>query len=119
MNRYRKASARLLLAVFLSMTVLQCTHIHGYHAGVACAACEHHIVHAAHLSVGDTGVDSCVLCQFLHLPYLIPAVWVLAAVLFVGARCCRRVYPTVCLCVNDCRMSRAPPYDRVCDNGFH
>lgn len=70
----RKASAMVLLAVFLSMLFAVSLHRHPETADAAseetCADCEHHVRHAGHLSATTVHLHHCVLCQLQSTPYV-------------------------------------------------
>lgn len=68
----RRLASWLLLSVFVPMMVL--TSLHRHHVAtdtaVACVDCAHHVHHSGHLTVGDTSIDNCLLCQFSGTPYV-------------------------------------------------
>lgn len=77
----RTLSARLLLAVFLSLLLLSVLHVH--HAvdvaGGSCQECVDHQRHDGHIGVAVAGMHGCVLCAMVSLPFVAAAV--VAAVL--------------------------------------
>jgi len=108
----RRFSAWLLLAVFVPMMVLSGLHVHDYAPAqdAECEQCAQHIRHDGHFCVQPTGVDDCVLCQFLSLQFLFPAV--AAFVLFAAAVRIPRSFSVarVQLGVWDAVSARAPPF---------
>lgn len=72
----RRLAARLLLAVFLPMLLLASVHHHDLAVVVedtTCYACQHHLHHNGHLTAEAQHISTCMLCQFLSLPFLTPS----------------------------------------------
>ena len=71
MRQFRQTSSCILLAVFLSMIMMQVSHVHrDMGADEVCTDCLHHVNHDSHLSTASFSIDNCVLCQFAGVPYL-------------------------------------------------
>lgn len=70
----REISAWLLLAVFLPVLALSSVHVHSHTdlTTAECADCLNHSCHG-HLTVMDSPLHQCVLCQFLTLSYVAAA----------------------------------------------
>jgi len=110
--RKRVFVGRVLLAIFVSMTLLSSLHVHEMSAlaSAECVECAHHVSHAGHLSTASHGIDSCVLCQFIGLPMIVCA----AVTLVLLVRAAKVVQPVRVSRV--CRRSvavlslRAPPF---------
>ena len=67
----RKISAFILSAVFLPALVASSVHRHhpdGHEGTVECVDCHHQ---SGHLASGAQGLDECLLCQFLGLPFIV------------------------------------------------
>ena len=71
MDHIRTALAVLLLAVVLPMTLVLPFHHHEEEESsrVSCDLCTHHQPHNGHLSA-ESGIDTCLICQFLGNGYL-------------------------------------------------
>ena len=72
----RKASALVLLTLYVSILLFSCLHIHSesFFAANECEQCVHHLPHSGHLTAGDGLQHVCLLCQFLSLHYVAAAV---------------------------------------------
>ena len=71
MELRRRIISILLLAVFLPALLASSLHRHHHdsHEGaVECVDCHHQ---SGHLASGAQGLDECLLCQFLGLPFII------------------------------------------------
>ena len=71
MELKRRIISILLLAVFLPALVASSVHRHhpdGHEGTVECVDCHHQ---SGHLATGAQGLDECLLCQFLGLPFVI------------------------------------------------
>ena len=69
--RYRQIAAHTLLAVFLSMMLMQASHVHHDVGHIdVCTDCLHHVNHDSHFSTASFSIDNCVLCQFAGIPFL-------------------------------------------------
>ena len=110
-TRQRRMAARFLLLVFATMLLLASVHHHETEASSAlCEECVHHQPHGGHLQASPTGVDNCVLCQFLSLSYVASlAVGLVVIVSFLSAALpcqqafCQQQYAAQ-------RIPRAPPF---------
>lgn len=113
----RKATKRhiaswVLLAVFLPMMVFSSLHVHsnGQCSEVQCAECVNHMPHSGHFMAQDSPMHSCVLCQFLSLPFLAAAAMVVAIcytpkhTVNTANRC------NVCIALRGSVALRAPPF---------
>lgn len=71
-NERRTIAARILLWVFVPMLLLSSVHVHrpAVSTVTECYACVHHIRHDAHLTNINTQWKTCVLCQFISLPFV-------------------------------------------------
>lgn len=75
MEMKRGISGIVLLAVLLPVLLAASGHRHMHvslpdHGG-ECSDCLHHIPHAGHLSNGNPGMEDCVLCHFISLPFIL------------------------------------------------
>ncbi len=71
MELKRRIISLLLLAVFLPALVASSVHRHdssAHEETVECVDCHHQ---SGHLASGAQGLDECLLCQFLGLPFII------------------------------------------------
>jgi len=107
---HRRISARILLAVFLTIQVLAIIHIHeDMGEDVICHDCVAHVHHNGHLSSASFAIDSCLICQFLSLPYTMATALLLIAIFHTETRhygCfAERLYNTASQFV----FLRAPP----------
>ncbi|MBQ6651827.1 MAG: hypothetical protein IJM81_00315 [Prevotella sp.] len=90
-EQQRQTASRILLAVFLSMMLIQGFHVHHDMEGAgACADCIHHVRHDSHFSTASFSIDNCVLCQFSGIPFLFAVAFALAV--FVKTE--RRLMPS-------------------------
>ena len=110
-TRQRRMAARFLLLVFATMLLLASVHRHEAEASSAlCEECVHHLPHGGHLQASPTGVDNCVLCQFLSLSYVASlAVGLVVIVSFLSAALpCQQVFCQQQYAAQ--RIPRAPPF---------
>ena len=71
MELKRRIFSILLLAVFLPALVASSVHRHhadAHEGTVECVDCHHQ---SGHLASGAQGLDECLLCQFLGLPFVV------------------------------------------------
>ena len=107
----RKWASILLLAVFVPMLMLSSMHHHKADESgeKACVECLHH-VHHSHIGEQSVGVDGCLLCQFLSLPFIAATTLVFTFSLhflflpkvYHRSRCLRDAFRM--------RLGRAPPF---------
>ena len=111
-DKKRLWASRVLLAVFLPMLLFSSLHIHDYgtQAEAECAQCVNHLPHTGHLMAQDGAMHSCVLCQFLSLPFL--AVTSVAVVLFkpVKTAVSSSSRSFIGIGTRGCVLLRAPPF---------
>jgi len=67
MEQKRRILSLLLLAVFLPAVLASSLHRHPHEEEFSCVDCHHA---SGHLLPGEAGLDDCVLCHFLGLPYI-------------------------------------------------
>jgi len=67
MEQRRRILSFLLLAVFLPAVLASSLHRHPHEEAFSCIDCHHE---SGHLLPGAGGIDDCVLCHFLGLPYI-------------------------------------------------
>lgn len=67
MEQKRRIFSFLLLAVFLPAVLASSLHHHSHEEEISCVDCHHT---SGHLLPGEAGIDDCVLCHFLGLPYI-------------------------------------------------
>lgn len=106
----RKWASILLLAVFIPMLMLSSLHHHraDEQGSEVCVECLHH-VHHSHIGEQSVGVDGCLLCQFLSLPFIAATTLVFTFSLhflflpkvYHRSRCLRDAFRM--------RLGRAPP----------
>jgi len=70
MELKRRIFSFLLLAVFLPAVLASSFHHHDHEEEFSCVDCHHE---SGHLLPGTAGIDDCVLCHFLALPYIAAA----------------------------------------------
>lgn len=107
----RRLSAWMLLSVFVPMLLLASLHVHQESdmATVSCTDCANHIAHSGHLSLQTIHGTSCVLCQFVSLPFIAATVTLLAvACAYTATQCVTRFVPCQAG-VNLLYQPRAPP----------
>lgn len=75
MRYMRQFSARFLLALFISMLLLQTVHHHETAAKEEsiCSLCVAHKQHAGHLAAQTSFTCECLLCQLFETSYIAPA----------------------------------------------
>lgn len=106
----RIVSAWILLAVFLSATVISSIHRHELSSeSFACADCANHVHHQGHLVDGSLMLDHCLVCQFLCATYLGTATVAVASSLFFRGRQVPHFAEALCCKTVVRRASRAPP----------
>ena len=76
MGKRRQWFAVCLLAVFLPALLISSLHHHEAETAdtVDCIQCAHHLPHPGHLSNAASGMQECVLCHFIGLPFLLSLV---------------------------------------------
>lgn len=104
----------VLLAVYVPMLILSSLHFHhvektGEAVGVVCAQCVGHQHHAGHLLALTPHQHECVLCQIIHVPYLLAAALVLAVCFIFLVRPFNVLYERSTLRPKDIIQPRAPP----------
>lgn len=67
MEQRRRILSLLLLAVFLPAVLASSLHRHPHEEAFSCVDCHHE---SGHLLPDESGIDDCVLCHFLVLPYI-------------------------------------------------
>lgn len=84
----RQLYAWLLLSVFVPMMAVAALHVHDDYndALTTCSECVHHQAHHGHLSGAAGHMHECVLCQLLHVSFLV-ATFGLLHVLTAVHRC--------------------------------
>ena len=87
-TRKRQSVAWILLSIILSMLLFSSFHVHEEYEGGEqdCYQCASHQPHAGHFSLATQGVQDCILCQLISVPYLIAAVVVVAAPLHLHGK---------------------------------
>jgi len=103
-----------LLAVYVPMLILSSLHIH--HAEAAseysvfvCAQCINHQHHAGHLQAFTPHQHDCVLCQIIHVPYLLASAVVLPVCFVSRAKPLDVLRESCALRPADIIQPRAPP----------
>ena len=75
-TRKRQSVAWTLLSVILSMLLFSSFHVHEEYEGGKqdCYQCASHQPHAGHFSLATHGVQDCLICQLISVPYLVAAI---------------------------------------------
>lgn len=108
----RRVAVWVLLSVFVPMLVLSSLHVHqsaSEAAAVSCSDCANHIAHAGHLSLQTVHSTSCVLCQFVSLPFVLATALTLAV---ASALCTTQFFVRLMPCqtgISLLHQPRAPP----------
>lgn len=106
MGQRRRILSFLLLAVFLPAVLASSLHRHPHEEAFSCVDCHHE---SGHLLPGTGGIDDCVLCHFLGLPYIAAlAATVLPLVVRLKTDFCRQEQDIPAGSLRHNR-SRAPP----------
>lgn len=81
----RHIAAWVLLAIFVPILLLSSIHVHGSHTVTdeKCVECITHTCHG-HIDQTEMSFDDCVLCQFLVLSFVTPAI--ITAIYIFNAR---------------------------------
>lgn len=74
-TRKRQSVAWTLLSIILSMLLFSSFHVHEECEGgkQECYQCASHQPHAGHFSLATHGVQDCLICQLVTVPFLIAA----------------------------------------------
>ena len=86
MERLRRISSIILLAVFLPAFVASVIHKHPeeVHFQEECVQCYHHLPHQGHIGQYKGGISDCILCHFLGLPFIASLVAVILSPAMLG-----------------------------------
>lgn len=66
----RRIMAQLLLMVFVPMLMASVLHIHHAEALPTCDDCTHQVSHSGHIASTSAHSYTCLLCQFVSLPFV-------------------------------------------------
>ncbi len=107
----RQIAAMILLSIFIPMMVIMYTHVHQEEpvTNGVCTLCMHHIHHAGHLSSQGTTVHDCLICQLLSMPFVLPALAILASYIILTVRIRRQTILFMPVLRISNKSPRAPP----------